>query len=91
MVRDLEKGLHQYRHKQNPRERVASELWAKNLSVLPHLLGPGDGTTVEPTEREWQVTATLMQWLGSPVGQGYLGDLKSAWDRLERGRKAKPK
>jgi hypothetical protein len=56
-------------------------MWAKNLSVLPYLLGPGDGTTVEPSESEWRLSATLMQWLGSPVGLGYLGDLREAWQK----------
>jgi hypothetical protein len=80
VARDLSKGLHSYRHKSNPRERVASEMWAKNLSVLEYLLGDGQDR-VCPTDREWAVAATLMQWLGSPVGLGYLGDLREAWQK----------
>jgi len=79
-ARDLSKGLHPYRHKQNPHERVASAVWAKNLSVLEYLLGDGEYPT-HPSDRDYLVAATLMQWLGSPVGQGYLGDLRDAWKR----------
>lgn len=76
--RDKAKGLHTYRHKSNPRERIATEIWAKNLRVLPYLLG--DGTHAEdPTDRDWMIAGTLMQWLGSPVGQGFLSELRAAW------------
>jgi len=79
-TKDLSIGLHTYRHKQNPRERIASELWAKNLSTLEYLLGDGKDRAY-PTPREYAVAATLMQWLGSPVGLGFLGDLREAWER----------
>ena len=28
----------------------------------------------EPSERDWEVAGTVVQWLGSPVGQGFVMD-----------------
>lgn len=73
------KGLHEYRFKDNPHEQIASELWAKR-NVLPDLLGDGSyGGRVHPTDREYQVAATLVQWLGSPVGRSFVRELQEAF------------
>ena len=67
------RGLHPYRFKDNPEERRFAEAWAKHCGdgkTLAYLLFP-----VAPTEREEQVAATVIQWLGSPVGQGFLRDM----------------
>lgn len=77
------KGLHQYRFRQNPEEKRFAQAWeAENTrpnninTMLNQLLG--DGTihcTVTATKREIEVAATVIQWLGSECGQGFLRDL----------------
>ena len=70
------RGLHTHRFKQNPEERRFAEAWAKHCGdgkTLAYLLAVGDQRfPVAPTE---QVAATVIQWLGSPVGQGFLRDM----------------
>ncbi len=86
------KGKNTHRLKQNPTEQIAAELWAKQherhcgAGTLPYLLG--DGTEArEPTAEEWSVAATLMQWLGSPVGRSYVRDLSEAFERHDTERR----
>lgn len=67
------KGLHTYRFRDNPEEKRFAAAWTKN-NVLPWLLGPGD-RKVDPSKRDEEVAATVVQWLGSPVGQAFLNDL----------------
>ena len=45
--------------------------------ILAYLLNDGsqDHRPVEPSERDHAVAATVIQWLGSPVGQGFLNEL----------------
>lgn len=76
-------GLHEYRFKSNPHERVAAEHWERQKETLCHLLG--DGTSVgrvTPSDREYEVAATLMQWLGSPVGRSWLAVLNRMFDEV---------
>lgn len=63
-------GLHAYRLKDpiHKREKEFAEHWEKQGNTLAYLLGDGRDP-VTPTEREQVVAATLMQWLGSNVGQ----------------------
>lgn len=68
-------GLHAHRLKQNPREREFMQAWLKE-SVLPYILSTHDANhPVDPSERDWVVAATVIQWLGSPVGQAFLEKL----------------
>lgn len=74
------KGLHTYRFKENPEEKRFAEAWDKQNeqgSNLAYLLTVGDqtGRPVEPPDRDHVVAATVIQWLGSPVGQSFLRDL----------------
>lgn len=79
------RGYSTHRFKDNPEEQRFAEAWdAVNSSgqqpvaadFLPYLLTPGDQRfPVEPSERDRRVAATVIQWLGSPVGQGWLRDL----------------
>jgi len=81
------KGLHQYRFKQNPIEKKFALAWEKrNVSAFT---GDPDGRSTldyllakdcnfpagEVTKRDRVVAATVIQWLGSPVGQGFLADI----------------
>ena len=80
-------GLHPYRFAYNPAERKFAKAWEqRNVSPTDGRLD-GKGTLDyllaedcnhpcgEVTERDRQVAATVSQWLGSPVGQFFLGEL----------------
>jgi len=75
------KGLHTYRLKDNPEEERFAKAWDEHNrhgTVLAHLLDTRSvqtGRPVDPTDRDEAVAATVVQWLGSPVGQGFLSDL----------------
>jgi hypothetical protein len=77
------KGLHPYRFKENPEEKRFAEAWAQHddpdhvhLAYLLHVGSQGGGIRpVGASERDKVVAATVIQWLGSPVGQGFLRDL----------------
>jgi hypothetical protein len=69
-------GLHTYRFKDNPEEERFANAWAKE-DVLPWLLhvGSQSGRPVDPSDRDELIAATVIQWLGSPVGQNFLEQL----------------
>lgn len=68
-----------HRLEQNPKELKLVNKWREENSN--HL---GDSQYIllsqllkrEPTASDCQTAETIMQWLGSPVGQGFLSDLK---------------
>lgn len=75
------KGRSQYRFKDNPLEESFAVAWEKmntNVSgredgrgVLDYLLAENPNEPMgEVTDRDREVAATVIQWLGSPVGQG---------------------
>lgn len=72
-------GFHTHRFADNPEEQRFAEAWdrmnARMYRNLPSLLGAPGRPPVQPTERDEQIAATVIQWLGSPVGQGFLWDL----------------
>lgn len=74
-------GLHTHRFKENPEEMKFARAWAKNNEdgkTLAYLLDKnnGSGGRLEtPSVRDQIVAATVIQWLGSPVGQCFLEDL----------------
>lgn len=76
------KGLHEHRLLGNPEERRFAEAWAKiNDASLNRFQEDmfyrfRHGTiTVAEWDRDAEVAATVIQWLGSPVGQAVLRDL----------------
>lgn len=71
------KGLHTHRFRREPDEEAAAVEWEKTNRLsrtLDHLLGDGQKPAI-PSARDREVAATVIQWLGSPVGQGFLEDL----------------
>lgn len=74
-------GLSTHRFRDNPEELRFAEAWSKQNDhggTLAYLLDPahgGRGRPPEPTDREHVVAATVVQWLGSPVGQSFLAEL----------------
>jgi hypothetical protein len=81
------KGLSQHRFRDNPLEERFSKAWEReNVSRADGSLN-GSGTldyllainpnfpAGEVSERDREVAATVIQWLGSPVGQGFLRDV----------------
>lgn len=67
-------GLHAHRYAREPDEKKFAEEWAlqnEQHQTLAYLLGDGS-KRVEPTAHDHRVAATVVQWLGSPVGQAFL-------------------
>lgn len=77
------KGLSQHRFKKNPLEKKFAEAWEKINTIkrngdntLDYLLAENvNRPQGEITERDRVVAATIIQWLGSPVGQYFLKDV----------------
>tara|TARA_B100001094_G_scaffold150751_1_gene145899 strand:+ start:56 stop:517 length:462 start_codon:yes stop_codon:yes gene_type:complete len=81
--RGVEFGGKAYRFKKrddNEQERVFADKWEfndeKHARTLDHLLAedPDACDPPRPSDRDKMVAATVIQWLGSPVGQGFLRD-----------------
>jgi hypothetical protein len=68
-----EAGLHRNRLTQNPEEKRFVDAWEKS-NVLRYILDPNN-RGVTPSDRDEQVAATIIQWLGTPVGRAFLQDL----------------
>lgn len=72
-------GLNTHRFKQNPEEKRFSDAWVEQQQgkTLAYILDPkpGNGYPPDPSDRDEVVGATVIQWLGSPVGQAFLEDL----------------
>jgi hypothetical protein len=75
------RGQSPHRYKDNPLERRFAELWQKandgpngGHTTLDYLMDPTNRGCPSPplSDRDWQVANTVIQWLGSPVGQVFL-------------------
>ena len=73
------KGKSQYRFKDNPVERIFAEVWEERNThgkILDYLLAEDNNRPCgEVTDRDRMVAATVIQWLGSSVGDNFLGDV----------------
>lgn len=70
------RGLNRHRLESNPKEKVFADIWEK---AAPHTLGwllSGNGQDVDFSHRDAEVAATMIQWLGSPVGQSFLYEVE---------------
>ena len=84
------KGLHQYRFKDNPLEKHFAEAWntennrSEGRGVLDYLLAKNCNYPAgEASDRDREVAATVIQWLGSPVGQSFLENCKNSFKDKE--------
>jgi len=74
-------GLQTHRFANNPEEKRFADAWSEMNRIsrnLDYLLDVkhDDQHFVDPaSDRDRVVAATVIQWLGSPVGQGFLRDL----------------
>lgn len=76
-------GLNTYRYNDNPEELRFAQAWYEENDKLPVSFQAsllewivGDGTSPgEVSTRDTIIAATVIQWLGSPVGQCFLRDL----------------
>jgi hypothetical protein len=75
------KGKHQYRFKDNPLEEKFAKGWEmqnstdlRSYGTLEYLLADDSNYPKcdEVSERDRLVAATVIQWLGSPVGQSFI-------------------
>lgn len=77
------KGLHQYRFQDNPLEQHYAEAWEKENTresnghgILDYLLAKDPNYPKgEVTTRDREVAATVVQWLGSSVGNNFVRDV----------------
>ena len=79
MKRRYNVGLRPYRFKDNPLEQKFSDEWEKRNGregrLLGCLLSEGHNRPVVPPTRDRLVSATIIQWLGSPVGQAFIREV----------------
>lgn len=80
-------GRSPHRYKQNPLEKAFALKWqdensglGKRYTILDALFDPsgrGGPGYRDVTKQDWETANTLIQWLGSPVGEGFLIDVLS--------------
>jgi len=76
-------GINANRLPREPLERKFSVLWDHindRQRVLSYILDRSQANRGDynPTKVEIEVVATVIQWLGSPVGQGFLADIPTS-------------
>ena len=67
-------GNNTHRLKQNPLEQSLHDAWAEindQGHLLEYILGNGE-TRAAVNDRDELVAATVIQWLGTPVGKAFL-------------------
>lgn len=74
MENEMARGLHSHRLKREPEEKRFADAW-DDEDVLKHLLGDGVDALHDIGPRDEVVAATVIQWLGSEVGQSFLHGL----------------
>jgi hypothetical protein len=77
-------GFQLYRLRANPEERRFSTAWHRQQAgkTLAHLLSNDNKPSDMVSARDNDVAATVIQWLGSPVGQAFLRDLGYERERV---------
>lgn len=74
----MKKGIQHHRLASNPEEQRFATAWNEE-QILKWILAPpvygAQQTSVTPSERDEEVAATVIQWLGTPVGNAFLSSL----------------
>lgn len=83
------RGLHHHRLRDNPEEKRFADAWDDSNTVgqtLAWLLHVGDqrGRPPDPSVHDIITSSTVIQWLGSPVGQTFLAQLGYVKDVKEK-------
>jgi hypothetical protein len=78
-------GANAHRYKENPLEEAFARQWQEaNTGImgrvrtnLDYLMDPNNRGEPNPplSDRDWLVANTVIQWLGSPVGQNFLASV----------------
>jgi len=80
-------GLQLHRLRDNPEEQRFSDAWMganEYGKTLDYILDSIQrGLPPKASERDSHVAATVIQWLGSPVGQKFLEDLGYTRERRD--------
>jgi hypothetical protein len=75
-------GVSSNRTPREPKEKAFADVWAEQApTTLPYLLYGQDRRNHALSQKDATVAATVIQWLGSNVGQSFLEDVK---ERIER-------
>ena len=76
-------GINTHRLKQNPLEREFAKAWEDlnngthgRNDLIEYLLSDEPNNPKAVSERDRVVAATIIQWLGTPVGQHFINDIK---------------
>ena len=81
-------GLSRHRLASNPLEALYAEEWEKQApGTLGYLLCGQEKSQHDYSERDAQVAATIIQWLGSPVGQSFVADVLEKYTMTEKQRR----
>lgn len=69
-------GISRHRLSSNPLERAYSDAWEEEApGTLGFLLCGQDKGAHDYTQRDAEVAATIIQWLGSPVGSRFVEEV----------------
>jgi hypothetical protein len=81
-VKKAFQGANAHRYKENPLEKAFAEKWqdantgimGRVRTTLDYLMDETNRGNPDPplSDRDWLVANTVIQWLGSPVGQNFL-------------------
>ena len=81
------KGINQHRLLDHPLEKAYAEAWDKineQYDILAYIISEShDNTKCYPTEREKEVAATIIQWLGSPVGRNFVKGVLEEYAKVQ--------
>lgn len=86
-------GRSPHRLKDEPLERLLALEWqeqndtdrpGRRDSLLALLLSENQNNPVEPSARDHWIAATVVQWLGSSVGRGFLTQVNRKWQEVRQ-------
>lgn len=87
MEKILHDGLYVDRQQSNPKEKIYAERWKEVAERYLDTLLYGPNKSNDPDhalQRDAIVAATIIQWLGSPIGEGFLKEVSDAINKPAR-------